>query len=297
MQIMPRSFLATAFLLCLGIFSARASTTVLANPVSFREAYADRIVATPEEGAVSYDQIATGSFTARGKLILTAEDLDGINENTPISISVGGWSFEASLNDDPRYVPGKQSARFLLDGGALTIAWAAGRSSATVTWSVKAKTGSCPGGDELQESPVAAELGDGENAIITLDDQLKAVCEVNLAGISAYSEVPLSGAVRYNLKTAGTGDETAEFDLKSCTVLGSGVMRLTAPPTPTPPTFSSVTSTGFTVNWGAVSGATSYRLDVSSSSSFASYVTQDLTVIGTSQAVTGLSPGTTYYAR
>jgi hypothetical protein len=46
-----------------------------------------------------------------------------------------------------------------------------------------------------------------------------------------------------------------------------------------------------------VSGATSYRLDLSTSSTFANYVSQDLTVSGTSQAVTGLSPGTTYYAR
>jgi hypothetical protein len=46
-----------------------------------------------------------------------------------------------------------------------------------------------------------------------------------------------------------------------------------------------------------VSGATSYRLDVSTSSTFASYVTQDLTVSGTSQVVSSLSPGTTYYAR
>jgi hypothetical protein len=51
------------------------------------------------------------------------------------------------------------------------------------------------------------------------------------------------------------------------------------------------------VNWGAVSGATSYKLDVSTSSTFASYATQDLTVTGISQAVTSLSPGTTYYAR
>jgi hypothetical protein len=51
------------------------------------------------------------------------------------------------------------------------------------------------------------------------------------------------------------------------------------------------------VNWLAVSGATSYRLDVSTSSTFATYFSQDQTVSGTSQAVTGLSPGTTYYAR
>jgi hypothetical protein len=67
------------------------------------------------------------------------------------------------------------------------------------------------------------------------------------------------------------------------------------------PTFTSVTSTGFTVNWTAVSGATSYKLDVSTSSTFGAgtYVSQaqDLTVITTSQAITGLTPGTTYYAR
>jgi hypothetical protein len=67
------------------------------------------------------------------------------------------------------------------------------------------------------------------------------------------------------------------------------------------PTFTSVTSTGFTVNWATVSGATSYKLDVSTSSTFGAgtYVSQaqDLTVNTTSQAITGLTPGTTYYAR
>ena len=78
---------------------------------------------------------------------------------------------------------------------------------------------------------------------------------------------------------------------------GSGPTLPAAPTAPAAPTFSSVTSTGFTVNWGAVSGATSYKLDVSSSSSYDTYVSQDLTVSGTSQAVTGLNAGTTYYAR
>ena len=79
--------------------------------------------------------------------------------------------------------------------------------------------------------------------------------------------------------------------------LGSGPTLPAAPTAPAAPTFTSVSSTGFTVNWVAVSGATSYRLDVSTSSTFTTYFTQDLTVSGTSQAVTGLSPGTTYYAR
>jgi Fibronectin type III domain len=80
---------------------------------------------------------------------------------------------------------------------------------------------------------------------------------------------------------------------------GSGPTLPSAPASA--PTFTSVTSTGFTVNWTAVSGATSYKLDVSTSSTFGAgtYVSQaqDLTVSTTSQAITGLTPGTTYYAR
>jgi hypothetical protein len=62
---------------------------------------------------------------------------------------------------------------------------------------------------------------------------------------------------------------------------------------------TSVASTSFQSNWNASSGATSYRLDVSTSSGFGTYVTgyQDLTVAGLSQAVSGLTASTTYYYR
>ena len=56
----------------------------------------------------------------------------------------------------------------------------------------------------------------------------------------------------------------------------------------------------FTANWRSVSGATGYRLDVSTSSSFNTYVTgyQDLPVgDATSRSVTGLNASTTYYYR
>jgi hypothetical protein len=62
---------------------------------------------------------------------------------------------------------------------------------------------------------------------------------------------------------------------------------------------TSVTDTSFTANWTAVSGASSYRLDVSTASNFATFVTgyNNLTVSGTSQSVTGLTENTTYYYR
>jgi len=60
------------------------------------------------------------------------------------------------------------------------------------------------------------------------------------------------------------------------------------------------TRSSFTAQWSPLSGATSYRLDVSISPSFDSYVTgyHGLEVgSATWRLVTGLSPGTTYYYR
>ncbi len=62
-----------------------------------------------------------------------------------------------------------------------------------------------------------------------------------------------------------------------------------------PPT--AIGQTGFTANWGAVSGAVDYRLDVSVNSDFSTRVTgyDNLIVTVNSKVVTGLSAGTTYF--
>jgi len=61
-----------------------------------------------------------------------------------------------------------------------------------------------------------------------------------------------------------------------------------------------VASYSFTANWSSVNGATVYRLDVSTSSSFSTYVPgyQNRNVGNvTSRSVTGLNPSTAYYFR
>jgi alpha-tubulin suppressor-like RCC1 family protein len=61
-----------------------------------------------------------------------------------------------------------------------------------------------------------------------------------------------------------------------------------------------VVSSGFVLNWSSVSGATGYRLDVSTDSSFGSFVNgyQNLDVgSATSKALSGLNANTTYYVR
>jgi len=60
---------------------------------------------------------------------------------------------------------------------------------------------------------------------------------------------------------------------------------------------TNLTNTGFIANWTSVSGASSYLLDVSTSSTFGSYVYHDLVVGGISQNVTGLAANTFYYYR
>ncbi|MEO9964787.1 MAG: DUF6443 domain-containing protein, partial [Reichenbachiella sp.] len=62
---------------------------------------------------------------------------------------------------------------------------------------------------------------------------------------------------------------------------------------------SNKTSSTFDANWGSVSGAASYRLDVATNSGFTNMVSgyNNKTVSGTSHTVTGLAPGTQYYYR
>src|SRR5207248_832585 len=72
----------------------------------------------------------------------------------------------------------------------------------------------------------------------------------------------------------------------------------TPPSAPTADAGTNVTSSSFAANWGSSSGATGYRLDVSTNSSFSSYVSvyQVLDVGNVlSQNIAGLSANTTCY--
>src|SRR5207245_2572881 len=74
----------------------------------------------------------------------------------------------------------------------------------------------------------------------------------------------------------------------------------TAPAAPNAQAATNVTFSSFTANWRSVSGAIDYRLDVSTSSSFTTYVPgyQDLEVGNTtSYNVIGLTANTNYYYR
>lgn len=83
--------------------------------------------------------------------------------------------------------------------------------------------------------------------------------------------------------------------------IGDTSLPMGGPPdTPVATAASSVSTTSFSANWGAATGATKYYLDVSISNTFATFVTgfNDLDVGNVvTYSVTGLTPGVTYYYR
>jgi hypothetical protein len=106
-----------------------------------------------------------------------------------------------------------------------------------------------------------------------------------------------TGGQSYILQTCGT---------PSPTPTATATATPTVTPTPTPCTrvapralsATNVSFSSFTANWSSVSGAIDYRLDVSTSNSFPTYVVENLNVGNiTSFPVTGLNPHTTYYYR
>ena len=103
-------------------------------------------------------------------------------------------------------------------------------------------------------------------------------------GTYAYTLNTLSAGTNYTL-TLAAGQTFAILQRIAAPVASAG---------------TSVTPTSFMANWAAVTGATGYRLDVSTSASFSTFVTgfQDKNV-GTAltASVTGLTASTTYYYR
>src|SRR5205814_1190499 len=77
------------------------------------------------------------------------------------------------------------------------------------------------------------------------------------------------------------------------------ILVTTSVTTPVATAVTAISQTGFTAHWNLISCATGYHLDVATDSGFGSILSSydDLSVGGTSQSVTGLSAGTTYYYR
>jgi hypothetical protein len=115
--------------------------------------------------------------------------------------------------------------------------------------------------------------------------------------LSGIANTSLSSGTTYYIFVYSYNNSGSNINYLNTLPLSSNTITLTN--SPATPTFSSINTTSFTVDWTATSGASSYRLDLSTASNFSSFISgyQDLTVNSTSHAVSGLTPNTLYYAR
>lgn len=118
-----------------------------------------------------------------------------------------------------------------------------------------------------------------------------------ISGANAASYTPLTtalGTTYYYCIVTNSATCTATSAVSGAVIISS------APAAPVTAAASGIGGSTFTANWGAVAGATSYYLDVSTVNTFATFVTgYNNLLVGnvTSYPVFGLSQGTTYYYR
>lgn len=120
------------------------------------------------------------------------------------------------------------------------------------------------------------------------NDDNGASCSTTRASVSFEG----TAGTTYRILVGGYGGSSGTLKI-SATVTGKPIAPVVLEPT-------AVTSRTFAANWNPVEGATSYRLDVSTSSSFTTFVSgyQNLNVGNvTSRLVTALIPGGTYHYR
>jgi hypothetical protein len=128
-----------------------------------------------------------------------------------------------------------------------------------------------------------------------LDEVVSDVTVVYNGSGNSFTDDSLSPGIVYNYYAFaynGTGGSSSYFNTANS---GSAI---TVPDIPTLNPSTSVTQSGFTANWDAVTGAVDYRIDVSSDDFLTMVVAfDDAVVSSTSVAVTGLQSGVDYKYR
>ena len=197
------------------------------------------------------------------------------------SAAGGGGAFTVFIKgtDATHYQVGIQAGSGT--GTFETAAHVCGASADTVLVVVKYVNGSI----SLWVNPSSSTFGGGSDPSLPITSTASTTAWkfYIIDGIAA------SGAGAFNMDNLRMGTGYADVAPSS-----------SAPAQPTLTAVTSPSTTGYTINWGAVSGATGYRVDVASDSGFASILSgyNDVDVTsGISLAVSGLSPNTTYWYR
>ncbi|MDA0859006.1 MAG: MBG domain-containing protein, partial [Verrucomicrobia bacterium] len=106
----------------------------------------------------------------------------------------------------------------------------------------------------------------------------------------------LDGLTEADELTKGTSDLSADTDKDG---INDRVDLFPTSPAPFPPAgLRALTATsGATLNWNPINGATAYRLDLAEDAAFGQAVAANLKISDATYTATGLTPNTTYFAR
>ena len=191
--------------------------------VALVETYGDRIVTIREANMVTVKTVASGTFTARGKVDMIEQDFSVVlASNTRVALAIGQWSYEGVLGNDPKFVPNKSKSVTLNlpRGGTIRIAF----TPKAVTWSVTAKTGETQSGGELETPAIAQQLYMDENTTITAADNRYADCSLTHGENTVSGLMAIAGTGRFGYKKARLGPTIQEYPVRTVRMTGKGTL-------------------------------------------------------------------------
>ncbi len=124
-------------------------------------------------------------------------------------------------------------------------------------------------------------------------------CDV-LAPVGCGTATTFMAGAYINLYFNTNAGETYKIRLATTSPTSTGILRIAPAPTPviTAPVLGDATQTSFTAKWSAISGASDYQIDVSTSTDFSSPIVNGAPTLGnTNFNIIGLAAGNTYYYR
>lgn len=200
---------------CLSVL-AFSIPTFAADFVRFNELYADKLVRSSEDGLVSFDTTTVNSGAFSCSVLLEGLSSATLDPSTPFSLSLGGFSFEATAADASRTT--KNSITFVQtvenpDTGKV-------KNVGSITFSRKGDRLTVRGSSKVLESSIAA--GDFAGSTGPLTGQVD--FSVTVGDFGAFGTLTVKGLAKVTTRNAG-GDT---FELSNVRLLGSGVPTATS---------------------------------------------------------------------
>jgi phosphodiesterase/alkaline phosphatase D-like protein len=285
------------------------SATLTASPSGGTSPYTYSWNTGATTQSISVSTGGTYSVTVTDSKGCTGSGSGSLTVNLPPAVTVNSLSVCGSISGTltATAVGGSTPYSYSWNTGATTqsiTVSTAGTYSVTVTDS-KGCTGSGSGVFTVNPKPILVCSGDSLTS--TKLTATTSVASTPSTGVSyAWSGTGLvSGGTTASATWNQPGSKTVVVTntLTGCkdSCVSQVTQSLTPPPSApvlsTPATGATNQPTSLTLSWNASSGATTYRVQVSTSSTFSPVLVDDSTVTTTSKAVSSFSNNTTYYWR